>query len=192
MAKKKQGQQKNWQQKNQRLKANHSWSAPKGYKIFVADRGAVSFNIPEAWFVAKFEPHLEIHDGQPPDDNARISVTFWHLPPGVDWNGLPLAELLEKSMAQTSLEILASSGIISGSRSDLELVWMQHRFIDPVEPREAITRSLTARGWDVQVLITFDFWADREALSTSVWDELVRSLQLGRNIDDPLKGPVLH
>lgn len=38
----------------------------------MADRGAVSFNIPDKWFLAKLEPHVEIHDGHPPDDNAHL------------------------------------------------------------------------------------------------------------------------
>jgi len=71
-------------------------------------------------------------------------------------------------------------------------VWTEHRFLDPVEKREAHSRIATARGWDVQVLITFDFWVDDAANMRPVWNEVLRSLQLGRTIEDPTKGAVLH
>lgn len=181
----------NIQKKTLKLKDNHSWTAPAGYKILVLDRGAVSFNIPEAWFVAKFEP-IEIHDAKPPDDNARISVSFWQFPPGIDWTGLPLAPLLSKATEGSKLEILERSEVFTSPRTDLEMVWAQHRFMDPVEKREAYSRFAFARGWDVQVLITFDFWVSDLEKSDPVWDEVLRSLQLGRVIEDPTQGVRLH
>jgi hypothetical protein len=175
-----------------KLKANHSWNAPKGYKIFIADRGAVSFNIPEKWFIAKFEPHLEIHDAKPPHDDARISVSFWKFPPGIDWTGLPLIPLLKQSIEGSEMEIIEEGEVISVARDDIEAVWIERKFIDPVEKRDAYTRILMARGFDVQVLITSDFWADDTKRLHPIWDEVVRSLQLGRVIEDPTKGPTLH
>ena len=49
-----------------------------------------------------------------------------------------------------------------------------------------------ARGWDVQALITFDFWVDDAPKLEGMWTEILRSLQLGRKIDDPTKGVILH
>jgi hypothetical protein len=181
-----------WQKSEMRLADNHTWSAPKGYTIFVADRGAVSFNFPETWLLKKFEP-IEIHDGEPPNDNARISMSFWRTPPGVDWTGLPLAPMLRQAVTTgRKLEILHTSDVHTYPRQDIELVWIEQMFMDPVEKREAFSRNLIARGFDVQTLITFDYWMNHAPLMTPHWDEILRSLQLGRVIKNPLKGTNLH
>lgn len=175
-----------------RLKDNHTWTAPKGYKILVLDRGAVSFNFPETWLLAKMEPNVELNDAAPPNDNSRLSVSFWRTPPGIDWTELPLEPLLLQSTQGSDLDILERSGIFKSDRTDLEMVWTQHRFMDPKEHREAYSRIALARGWDIHVLMTCDFWVDDLDKIKPVWDEALRSLQLGRKIADPTKGATLH
>jgi hypothetical protein len=179
------------QKKILHMKDNHTWKAPKGYKIVMLDRGAVSFNVPEKWIVAKTEP-FEMNDRQPPNDNARLTVSYWRFTADIDWTGLPLAPLLEKATADSKHELLERGEIKMPNRSDLELVWVQNRFQDPVEPREAYTRIAMARGFRVHVLITFDYWVDEAKRFLPVWEEAIRSLQLGRVIEDPTKGPVEH
>lgn len=178
-------------EKRLRLKDNHTWKAPKGYKILVIERGLVSFNFPEKWLLKQIDP-VEIHDGDPPNDNARLMVSFWRLPKDVDWSGLPLGPLLAQSTEGSEMEILARSEIITVPRSDLELVWTEHRFLDPVEKREAYSRIAMARGFYVHVLITFDYWVDDADKMLPVWSEVLGSLQLGRHIEDPTKGATLH
>lgn len=174
-----------------RMQDNHTWKAPKGYKIVVMDRGAVSFNVPEKWVMHKFEP-LEMYDKTPPNDNARLSVSFWRLPVGVDWSKLPLGELLLKTLVDSEKDILERGDLVVSERTDLEIVWTEHRFLDATEKREAFSRILFARGWNVQVLVTFDFWVSDAPKLLAMWNEVVRSLQLGRRIEDPTKGAVLH
>jgi hypothetical protein len=182
-----------------RLADNHTWSAPNGYKIFVVDRGAVSFNIPESWVFTKVDP-IEILDRPEPDDNARIMVTVWNLPPGVDWSGLPLAPLMAQAAAKSDddskeepkTEIVSQSEVRTIKRPDIELVWMEQKFIDPKEKRPAFSRMALARGYDIQIFITFDFWVDDLKKSEPVWHELLDSLQMGRYIEDPTKGVTLH
>ena len=187
MAKKKQ----QWQKKDLRLKDDHTWKAPEGYKLVVLDRGAVSFNIPQEWFVARHEP-FEMHDGEPPDDNARLSVSFWRLQVGVDWSGLPQVEMLASATRPDRNDLLEQGDIQTIPRDDLEVVWVQQRFLDPQEKREAYTRITVARGQGVQVLITFDYWVDDAEKFVPVWQEVIRSLQLGRVIADPTQGETLH
>lgn len=170
-----------------RLKDNHTWNAPKGYKIVVLDRGAVSFNVPEKWVLVGMEP-VTLHDVQPPDDNVRLSVSFWHLPPGVDWSGLPLAPMLTDALKDSDLEIIERSDLTTIPRDDLEIVWTEHRFIDPQEKREAFSRITIARGWNVQALLTMDYWVNDRSKFLPAWHEVIRSLQLGRVIADPTKG----
>lgn len=191
MTKRKNNNLKNFKPQTMTMKKNHTWKAPDGYKIVVADRGAVSFNVPSEWLLVKMEP-LELNDAEPPNDEARISMSFWRMPPGMDWSGLPLGELLEKSTEGSDMEVLERSELHTVERKDIELVWMQHRFMDPVEHREAYSRFMMGRGFDVHVLITCDFWVEDAPRLIPIWNEVVRSLQLGREIEDPTKGPVLH
>ena len=180
--------------KTYKLKENHSWNAPAGFKIVVLDRGAVSFNIPEKWFVAKMEPTFEIHNDVPPRDDARISVTFFRTQPGIDWKGLPVEALLQHSMKDVAdHDSLGTSAITRLPRTDIEVVWAEQRFIDPVEkPRQAFTRVTLARGFDIHAVISFDYWVNQAEKFRPVWHEMIRSLQIGRVIADPLKGETLH
>ncbi|MDX1991200.1 MAG: hypothetical protein SF029_02350 [bacterium] len=182
---------KQWSKTASRLKDNHNWKAPKGYKIVVIERGLVSFNVPEAWFMAKMEP-LELHNAHPPDDKARLTVSFWKMPSGIDWTGLPLGPLLEKSMQGSEMEVLDTSPTTPVQREDLEMVWAENLFMDPQENRPARSRVTLARGFDVHVVISFDYWDDERTIFLPVWEEVARSLQLGRVIDDPTRGPVEH
>jgi hypothetical protein len=182
---------KPFDKKTLRLAKNHTWQAPDGYKIVVLDRGAASFNVPVAWFLAKMEP-LELYDREPPNDDARISVSLWRLPPGIDWSGLPLDRMLADSAQDGTLPVLERGEIVKSPRTDIELVWTVHRFLDPQEKREAFSRLALARGHNIQVLITADFWVDDLEKIKPVWDEVLRSLQLGRVIADPTKGMTLH
>ncbi len=179
--------------KTGRLHNNHTWTAPTGYKIVVVDRGVVSFNIPSGWVVTDLEP-FTLRDKPVPDDNAGLQVTAMKMPPGVDWTDLPLAPLLVQvtSTHESDMEILERSEVFIASRPDTEIVWLEDRFIDPKEKREAYSRHGIARGWDVHTVLTFSFWRDDATWCKPVWDEVLRSLQLGRVIKDPLKGPTLH
>jgi len=174
-----------------RMDANHTWDAPNGYKIVVADRGAVSFNVPESWFLAKMQP-LELNDQAPPDDNARLTVSFWRLPPGIDWSALPLPKLLNDVAKADQLNIIERGEPIITARTDMELVWTEHRLHDVAENREALMRIALARGWSVQALLTFDLWVDDAPKFKAMWEEVLNSLQMGRVIDDPRNGMVLH
>ncbi len=175
------------------LDPKHTWKAPSGFKIIVVDRGVISFNVPEKWILAQMEP-LEVHDALPPDDKARITVSHWKMPPGIDWTGLPIRELLEKSLEGTGqeVEILERDVIHTHERTDIEIVWSQHRFMDPKEHREAFSRVTLARGFDVHALISFDFWVEDAEKMIPIWEEVARSLQMGRYIADPSKGVTLQ
>jgi hypothetical protein len=177
----------NFQKKTLKLQPNHTWQAPNGYKIFVVDRGALSFNIPEYWVISEMDP-VKLHDKQPPDDNMRLSVTLWHLPKGVDWTGLPLGSMLQAAVEDRDLEVVEHTGVTKYPREDIEMYWVARRFIDPEEKREAYTYNVVARGFDVQILMTFDFWVDWLGTCLPIWNEILRSTQLGRVIADPTKG----
>ncbi|MEQ8677258.1 MAG: hypothetical protein RLP44_31540 [Aggregatilineales bacterium] len=179
--------------KTLRLRDDHTWKAPSGYKIVVMDAGAASFNIPVSWVLTKMEP-LEVLDKEPPDDDARITVTLWRFPPGIDWSGLPLEDLLENATNDPALkERKERTEIKRVPRKDIEMVWKRDRWIDDEnDNREAYTNIAYARGYEAHVLITFDYWVDDAKKFKKVWDEVVRSLILDRKIQDPTKGERLQ
>src|ERR1700712_3409332 len=108
-----------------RLKDDHTWKAPDGYKIVVIDRGLVSFNIPQSWVVTDMEP-FTVRDAPVPDDKAGLQVTAFRLPHNVDWSGLPLAPLLLQAASNPqTYQVLTRSELIRDARTDLELVWIE-------------------------------------------------------------------
>jgi hypothetical protein len=183
-----------WQKQELRLREKHGWHSKPGYSIFVADRGAVRFDIPEGWVVVPEEGPVKICDKQPPDDNCCIQLSIFYLPPGIDWTGLPLVGMLADATSDSSDEedVLAKSEVVHVVRTDLEIAWRETRFLDKEQKREAISRSAVARGSDLQPLITFEFWVDDAPRLYPVWDELLNSLRLGDYVADPTLGPVMN
>jgi hypothetical protein len=176
-----------------RVKDNHSWKCPPGYKVLVIDRGAASFNIPEDWLMMGMEP-LELHNALPPKDDARLMVHVFRAPSVVDWTGLPLVPFFEEQIQKgyPDTEILARTPLVPLQRPDHELVWLQQKWIDKAENREAFSRIAMARGPGMHLFITFDYWVDQADQFEPVWDQVIESLQMGRYIADPTKGPTLH
>lgn len=180
-----------WEHQVLRLKDHHTWKAPPGYNVFVADRGAVRFNFPHGWVVVPSSDCIALHDQKPPNDNCRLAVSYLRLPP-IDWSGLPLAQLITPIIEGDQRQILARGDIVTVPRADLEVAWTEIRFLDPQERREALSRIALARGSNLQALITSEFWADDAARWGPIWDEVMRSVELGRYVDDPTRGDVLH
>jgi hypothetical protein len=176
-----------------KVKDNHNWKCPPGYKVLVIDRGAASFNIPEAWLLMSMEP-LELHNAPPPNDDARLVVHVFRVPLGVDWTGLPLMPFFEQQIKEgyPDAEILARTPLIALEKPDHELVWLQQKWVDEKEKREAFSRLGMARGPGMHLFITFDYWVDQADQFEPVWDQLIDSLQMGRYIADPTKGPTVH
>ena len=78
--------------------------------------------------------------------------------------------------------------LVHAKREGVELGWSEFRFVDPIEHREAFTRLCIARGSNIQALITMDYWPEDAARFRPVWEEALRSLQLGKYIQDPTTG----
>lgn len=173
------------------LPKKHGWKCSPGYCIFVLDRGAVRFDIPQGWIVKFGETSVKIHDREPPGDDCALEVSCFRHPP-VDWAGLPLRQLLNASVPGEEGDIPANREIVEARRADLELAWTERRYVDPGEKRDAVSRVLIGRGTGVHCLITFDFWADQAARFDPAWDEIVRSLVLACYVADPARGPVIQ
>lgn len=181
-----------WQQKSLKLKPNHTWKAKPGYRIFVADRGAVRLDFPESWVVKPADDCIRFHDAEPPNDTCVLGVSYLRLPPDVDWSALPLAELLKQVSKGGKRKLRNSGQIHHHPRRDLEVAWIEATFIDPKEEREAVACIALARGFNLQSLLTFDYWVEDRARLHPIWKEVLGSLQLGLTIQDPTRGEVLH
>jgi hypothetical protein len=183
--------QSKWSRKVLKLKPHHLWRTKPGYKIFVADRGAVRLDFPESWVVVPGDDSIKFHDQAPPADDCTLQLSILRLPPA-DWSGLPLARLVREIVDHDSRAILSRGEVVEVRRRDLELAWAEVRFTDPNEHREAHSRACLARKDNIQPLLTFDYWADDAPRLTPVWDEVLRSLRLGLNIEDPSFGEARH
>jgi hypothetical protein len=177
-----------WIKETLELKPDHHWEGPEGYKIFVAGRGAVRFNIPQSWVVEPQEKSFKFLDKKPPNDDCSLEVSYNHLPPN-DWSLFPLKPTLKKAMEDDSRNIIERGEIFTVKRQTARIVWTEIKFIDTQEePREAFSRTCIALGSNIQCLITFDYWADQALGLIPVWDEVMRSLTLGLYIRDPRTG----
>jgi hypothetical protein len=180
-----------YKEKILRLKDKHAWKARPGYAILVLDKGAVRFDFPQDWLVSNEDGTVVIQDGRPPDDNSVLKVSVFHTPP-IDWSGLPLGRALEECTQGISEKELERKPTVESQRPDQEVAWLETRFVDPKENREAFSRVCLARGPGVHCLISFVYWADQAGQYTPVWDEMLRTLVLGLRVEDPTRGPVVQ
>jgi hypothetical protein len=169
------------------LPAGHGWTCKPGNNLFVADRGAVAFEIPATW-VIRHEKHdiLTMHDQPPPDDVARLSLTIFPLPPVKGgWGQLPLDKMLsgfyehEQRSRKKKHPPRPLPAVERVPRADLEMVWTERPGSkDPQNGKKIRCRQILARARLVQCLITFDVYEDAAERFQSVWNNLISSLQL--------------
>jgi hypothetical protein len=169
------------------LKRDHGWKAKPGHSICVLDRGAVRFEFPSKWVVKQRPDSVQIHDCEPPDDNCVLGVSHFRAP--VEASGVPLRELVNAASAGDEREILERKEIVETQRGDVEIAWIEVRYIDNETKREAFSRLGIGRGSGIHSLITFDFWADQATRFAPVWNDVLRSLVLGWYVEDPTIGP---
>lgn len=175
-----------WTRQTLRLKENHGWTCREGYNIFVADRGAVRFDIPTGWIVEPGENgSIKVMDREPPDDDCTVEMTVFYLNDQIDWSSLPVAAMVADVTSHEDDDVLDREEVVEESRHDMTLAYRRLRFLDPAERREAYSYTLVARRWNIQPLITFCYWADDAPRFEPVWRELLGSLVLGDYVEDP-------
>jgi hypothetical protein len=178
-----------WETETLKLKENHGWKAKPGYKIFVADRGAIRFDLPKEWVIVPGPKSIQFYDRQPPDDNCRLEVSLIRHPP-IDWSGLPLPQLIREVVKDGPRNTPNIGDVHTLGRPDLELVWTELSSIDATQHRDACSRICLARSPNTHAVITLDFWKDDAGRLGPVWEALLASLELGLSIQDPTRGPV--
>ncbi len=173
-----------WARPEERMPKNHDLRAKPGYKVFIANRGEVTFSVPEPWFVSIGDDSVRFNDREPPDDDCVLQVSVHYLPIGIDWSGLPLRTLIEGLPDDDDDErrTLERGKVIEVKRPDLELAWFEQRILDVKENREALSRLCLARAKHIQPLITFDLWPEDAKKFDPVWHEVLRSLRVGNAV----------
>lgn len=172
-----------WEERRVRLPADHGWQTRPGWRIVVADRGAVRFDVPGGWTAGPGEDgSLRLHDRPPPDDNCRLELSVLRLPipPG---QGPPLADLLAGVTRGDGLDVRRRSAPVLVRRGALEAVWNETRHHEADEDRDALWRCCIARGRGVHALLTMSLWADDADGFAPVWQGVLASLELGARYD---------
>jgi hypothetical protein len=171
------------------LKPGHAWRARPGCTVFVAERGAVRFDYPRQWVAVPDETSISFYDGEPPDDDSRLTVSFMRLP-ATNWGALKMESLLESALQGGEPE--GTRGPIHVARcGDVDLAWRELSFIDAAQSREARSRTCVARQGTLQCLLTFDFWADDLGRCHEAWTTVLETLELDRPVADPRRGPMV-
>ncbi len=177
-----------WKKHKERLPKNHEWTAAPGNKIFVADAGAMQFEIPRKWTISPGESgSIRFFDKKnEADADMRLEVSLIYAP-NIDWSGLPLSQLIEDAaLSHDSRDMTGRSPFHEVRRATLEMAWLEVDFVDPAENRPAHSRICMARGPGAYALITLDFWTEDAARAYKVWDSALNSLKLDSTSRDRL------
>jgi hypothetical protein len=189
MAKKPKKDNLKWIKETLELDANNNWSAPDGYQVFVAGRGAVRMDIPQGWHFEPKDSSFRFRDKAPPDDDCGIEVSYNLLKPGPNWKDIPLTPMVKKLMQADERDVIEVGAVTRAKHQTAKVVWGELKFMDhQLEDREAFSRICVGIGSGVQCLITFEFWADDTERCHPIWDAVINSLVLGLYIDDPRSG----
>lgn len=169
-----------WQKETYKLPKNHGWTARPGYNIFVADRGAVRFNIPEAWVIKPTEGgSIKFHDREPPDDDCLLEMSLIRVHPDIDLTGAPLNTFVVDMVKDDPRGVRWCGEVFEVRRPPLEVAWTQGHFEDETqEGRPARCRWLLARSANIVPFITMDYWVDDAPRFEPVWDEVLASLRV--------------
>ncbi len=181
----------NWIKETLELAPNHNWKASDGYNLFVVGRGAVHLEVPRNW---KLEPNAEsfsFTNGEPPNDDCRLEISYRNLPPSPDWDTFPLKRTLRQVMENDDRQVTEWGQIFLEKRKKYRIAWTEIKFIDTEteeKPRDAFSRTAIALGSNLQCLITFDCWESEREPFIPVWDHAIATLILGKFIHDPRTG----
>ena len=198
----------NWRKEIFNLPSNHGWTAKPGNKVFVADRGALRFEIPQEWLVEPSRKSVKFRDAEPPDDTMglEVSVLYHGYGMGIDWSGLPLLELIKNV---TDENFTGRPGRASRRRNrkgrdapkvgapitiklgNLEMAWVESEFIDPGEKRPAYSRTAITRDpqKSIHALLTFSYWPEDAERAKAVWNDVMGTLKMGDHFESPFRGP---
>jgi len=172
-----------------KLKDKHTWKSKPGYSICVIDRGLVRFDYPSHWIVEPEEGAVHLHDRPPSVESCDLGVSVFRVP-AEHVRELSLDDMLRDALAKDR-QPYQQSEIHHIARGDLDISWLEQRYIDSEHQRDARFRVALARG-PILCLISMNYWSNRAAGLERVWEEVLRTLVMGLRIEDPTAGPVVQ
>lgn len=172
-----------------RLKSNHTWKSKPGYSICVIDRGLVRFDYPSEWIVEPAEGAVHLHDQPPSTESCDLGVSVFHVPPEMAQD-LSLDDTLHDTLGEER-KPYEESEVRHIRRGDIEIAWLEQRYIEEEYKRDARFRVALARG-SILCLLSMNYWATRAEALEPAWDEVLRTLVIGVRVDDPTAGPVVQ
>src|ERR1017187_50236 len=165
-----------------KLKDNHAWKSRPGNSICVLDRGVVRFDYPSNWIVEPEGGAVHLHDRPPSVESCDLGVSIFRVP-AEHVRELRLDDALREALGKER-QPYQQSEIHRVARGDLEIIWLEQRYIDDEYQRDARFRVALARG-PALCLISMNYWSNRAAGLERVWDEVLRTLVVGMRIEDP-------
>ena len=172
-----------------KLKNNHTWKSKPGYSICVLDRGLVRFDYPSDWIVETQDGAVFLHDREPSIESCDLGVSLFPIP-AEEFADVSMDEMLLNSLG-TERKPYQQSEIRHVQKGDVEIAWLEQRYIESGQNRDARFRVALARG-PVLCLISMNYWSNRAAGLERVWEEVLRTLVLGMHVTDPTAGPVVQ
>lgn len=188
-----------WSKHKQQLPEDHQWTAAPGNKVFVADAGAMQFEVPRKWHLIPHEgTSIRFFDRKKEEEaDIRLEVSLIYAP-NIDWSGLPLPILIENAALSDDKRGITHRGPYEQfRRATLEVAWLEVDFVDPTENRPAHSRICMARGPGAYALITMDFWTEDGDRARKVWESVMSSLKVDGtnrdrlNLDGSIRTPKL-
>ena len=175
-----------------KLKPNHHWKTPEGYQLIVLDRGAVHICFPQGWEVTPGKiTSIKLHDAAPPDDNCRMEISYFRIPPIMS-RAFPFERAMKVvENTETDLEHYDKQPPAYLRRDGLRFGWIESKYADPENGRAVCSRALLVYGNNVQVLITYDCWADEMEKFAPVWNTLLKTIRLGEYVANPATGQII-
>jgi hypothetical protein len=184
-----------WQKYDIPLRPDHAWKALPGCKVFVADRGAARFDIPQDWIIRPTQSgSIRFHDKEPPADQVRLECSVMHLNPEIDWKeiGMPLVDVMLKLQESNKRDFHHRGEVVEVKRPGLRMVWVENHYDDPEDGKLIHSRFGLGHEGLVQVLLTFDYYASMAWRGKAIWTDLLKSMILDRPIADPSRGDARH
>jgi hypothetical protein len=175
--------------KKLKLKANHTWKCKPGNSICAIERGLVRFEFPSHWIAEPGEGAMHLHDQKPSVESCDLGVSIFPKPMA-HFREFPLDEALINALG-SDRKPYEQSEIRHIKRADLDIAWLEQKYIEEEYKRDARFRVALARG-PLLVLITMNYWSDRAPGLEPVWDDVLRSIMFGERVADPTKGPLLQ
>jgi hypothetical protein len=172
-----------------KLKGNHTWKSKPGNSICVIDRGLVRFEYPSNWIVEPKDGAVHVHDRAPSVESCDLGVSMFPVP-GEQIRDVNLDEMLRASLSGDR-EPYQESEVHHITNVEMDVAWLEQRYIDAEYKRDARFRVALVRG-PVLCLISMNYWSNRAAGLERVWDGVLRSLVFGEQIADPTAGPVVQ